>query len=202
MQQRVNLSHCVWSLDPVWVTEVRRTYLYPVVRWTFAACSRDTDRMADQTAPHWPLGPVLESARKALGLHKREAARRAGMSDQLWRRLETGYYTVQGERIPLVRPGSGNMGATAETVIAAARAVQLDPRAALELVGYPASALEGKDDPTAAAERAFEEAYLTFVKAWGPDRAEEAMRRVWRKRHAASNQSPDQPSGRAERDAR
>ncbi len=48
--------------------------------------------------PEWPLGPDIRRAREELGIGKREAARRAGVSDTLWRNLERGFEVRQGEK--------------------------------------------------------------------------------------------------------
>lgn len=60
-----------------------------------------------------PYGALIEEARKAAGLSKREAARRAGISDAWWR------YVTEG------RQGETPVPGTAETVAAMARAVGL-----------------------------------------------------------------------------
>lgn len=142
----------------------------------------------------WPLGPRLKVARESLKLSKRAAARRARISEQLWRRLETGYYTVQGERIPLAGRDGTNRGATADTVRAVALAVGLDVREALALVGYPEDVFD-KGDPVEQAEEEFRTLYATFEKAWGAERAREAMRRVWRDGNDQSTSSPGQANG-------
>jgi transcriptional regulator with XRE-family HTH domain len=65
--------------------------------------------------PKPPYGELIEKARDDAGLSKREAARRAGISDAWWRYVTDGH---QGET-PV--PG------TADTVAAMARAVGLPP---------------------------------------------------------------------------
>ena len=149
----------------------------------------------------WPLGSRLRVAREALGLSKRAAAKRAQISEQLWRRLETGYYTVQGERIPLTGRDGSNKGASADTVRAVALAVDLDVHEALTLVGYSPDIFD-RDDPVAEAEARFRKLYAEIEEAWGEDRAREAMRRVWRSRNAGSNPSHDWPNDPPERVSR
>lgn len=149
----------------------------------------------------WPLGPVLKAARERAGISKREAARRAAVyrgetfSEQLWRRLETGYYTVQGERIPLTGRDGANKGAGADTVRAAALAVNLDVGYALTLVGYPATTFDKPVDPVDEATREFKGIYATFEKAWGPERAREAMRRALSDRDTEPNRSANGVTG-------
>lgn len=152
------------------------------VRTLFA----DTVRM---TSPTWPLGPVLTRAREEAGLSKRAAARRAGISEQLWRRLETGYYTVQGERIPINGRDGQNKGAGAETIAAAALAVLLDPREALALVGYAPDAAIDPEDPVAVPLAQLRQAVEDIRKAWGNDAADAALHRLYRDRHTEPNSS-------------
>ncbi len=49
--------------------------------------------MTDQ----WELGRRIEAARVAARLSKRQAAKRAGISDGRWRQLEAGHETVRGQ---------------------------------------------------------------------------------------------------------
>lgn len=154
------------------------------------------------TSPTWPLGPVLERAREDAGLSKRAAAKRAGISEQLWRRLETGYYTVQGRQIPLGGTDGENKGARPETLRDVALAVGLNVREVLALVGYEPTAADPKADPLADAEDEFRALYATFERAWGPDKADAVMRRVYRDRHGKSTgtsesvkHSPDSEAG-------
>lgn len=77
----------------------------------------------------WPLGRLLETARIDRGLSTKEAARRAGISDTLWRTLERGFELKKGTRFPASpRP---------ETVVKAARIADIDPKTALALAGLP-----------------------------------------------------------------
>lgn len=136
-----------------------------------------TVRMTDVT---WPLGPVLREAREALGLSKREAAKRAGLSDNLWRRLEDGYYMVQGERVPLRGRVGELRGVRPETLRAAALAVKLDLAEAAQLVGYPAEALAPQVDPVADAVREAQALYRQLVATYGESVAKTAVLR-WSK---------------------
>lgn len=65
--------------------------------------------------PKPPYGELIEEARAAARLSKREAARRAGISDAWWR------YVTEG------RQGETPIRGTAETVAAMALAVHLSP---------------------------------------------------------------------------
>lgn len=65
--------------------------------------------------PKPPYGELIEQARLEAGISKREAARRAGISDAWWR------YVTEG------RQGETPVPGTAETVAAMARAVGLSP---------------------------------------------------------------------------
>jgi hypothetical protein len=66
-------------------------------------------------SPKPPYGELIEQARGDAGLSKREAARRAGISDAWWR------YVTEG------RQGDTPVPGTAGTVAAMARAVGLSP---------------------------------------------------------------------------
>ncbi|NUR80741.1 MAG: helix-turn-helix transcriptional regulator [Dermatophilaceae bacterium] len=146
------------------------------------------------TAPTWPLGPKLKAAREALGLTKREAARRADISEQLWRRLESGYYTVQGERVPLRGRDGQNVGVTRETAISAARAVGLQPNEVLAIVGLAPEA--EVDEPAADEVFLGLQAYLdAMARAHGPEAARAALHRLYALRNAAPNASPDRDAG-------
>jgi len=65
------------------------------------------------------IGESLYQGRRRFQISKREAARRAGISEALWRQLESGGKVVKGALFtPNPRP---------ENLYAAARAVDLDP---------------------------------------------------------------------------
>ena len=73
------------------------------------------------------VADVLGAARKRLGISKREAARRAGISEGTWRQLERGP-TLQGGVVYVnqTRP---------ENLYAAARGVGLDPKIVFAAIG-------------------------------------------------------------------
>ncbi len=81
-----------------------------------------------------PLGALLEQAREARGLSKREAARRAGISDGRWRQVVSGEQKSGELTIP-VNP-------RASTVISMARAVGVDEGEALRAAGLPEARTE------------------------------------------------------------
>lgn len=87
-----------------------------------------------------PAGQLLEAARGSMS--KREAARRASISEGRWRQIVTG---VQ-------RMGKGNVIPTTtkpETLIAMARAVRADVHAVLTAAGFeppPQAAVGGADE--------------------------------------------------------
>jgi transcriptional regulator with XRE-family HTH domain len=72
---------------------------------------------------------VIEAARTNRGLSTREAARRAGVSDTLWRSLERGYELRKGTRF--------DVSPRADTVAKVARIIGIDVTKALELAGLP-----------------------------------------------------------------
>ncbi|CAL9605084.1 hypothetical protein SUDANB95_05472 [Actinosynnema sp. ALI-1.44] len=149
------------------------------------------------TSSEWPLGPLLERARITAGLTKRQAAKRAQISEGGWRRLEAGYYMVQGQRIPLVAADSDRRGTTAETVVRVAKAVNLDINTALEAAGFPR--LDGDDSaPPPRRDEAYDELvalWKVFSRAWGPDIADKAIDRLYRDRDAAPNDASESDAG-------
>jgi transcriptional regulator with XRE-family HTH domain len=79
-------------------------------------------------------GRLLEAARVKAGLSKREAARRAGISEGRWRQVVTGLQKQAGVRIPVnPRPA---------TLSAMARAVGADVARVLEAGGFSQEAAE------------------------------------------------------------
>jgi transcriptional regulator with XRE-family HTH domain len=85
------------------------------------------------------VGRRLYQGRKRFQISKREAARRAGISESLWRQLEAGGREVAGTVVlPNPRP---------ENLYAAIRAVDEDPYVLFEDVGMQVP--EGLDGPTA-----------------------------------------------------
>jgi len=126
-----------------------------------------------------PYGALIEAAREAAGLSRREAARRAGISDAWWR------YVVQGWQ-------NGPISGPADTVAEMARVVGVTPEQ-LEAEGQRADAAKalreilsaapapslprnpfaGVADP--AAEPEGDEAWDMF-----PDPADRVFRWIWR----------------------
>jgi len=83
----------------------------------------------------WRTGPgrLLADARNALGWSKRQAAREAGFSEAMWRQLEEGERQVtQDVKVP-VNPRD-------DTLLAAARAVGLEPAVVFAAAGRPYNA--------------------------------------------------------------
>lgn len=52
----------------------------------------------------WNVGKKIQEKREKLGISKREAARRAGISEAWWRQLENGYITTGGEQKMITIP--------------------------------------------------------------------------------------------------
>ncbi|APT87420.1 helix-turn-helix domain-containing protein [Corynebacterium flavescens] len=75
------------------------------------------------TTTQWRAGQLLQAARERQGLSKAEAARRSGLSESWWRRLETGVNIRNGQKIPVK--------ATPEALTKAAHGVNL---AAIEVL--------------------------------------------------------------------
>lgn len=91
------------------------------------------DTPPSDTQERTPLGELLEDARlNVLHLAVREAARRAGISEARWRQVVSGWQSGRaGARIPAMpRP---------RTVVAMARAVDVDPAHALAAAGLKIS---------------------------------------------------------------
>ncbi len=73
------------------------------------------------------IGSRLYQGRKRFQISKREAARRAGISEALWRQLEGGGLMIKpGHFLPNPRP---------ENLVAAANAVEEDPEVFFEALG-------------------------------------------------------------------
>ncbi len=82
----------------------------------------------DYFPPDWDaIGRVLWEARNRLGISKREAARRAGLSEGAWRHLEAGKKIVNRTAVD---PNPRN-----ENLVAAARAVEVRPELLFEMAG-------------------------------------------------------------------
>lgn len=91
--------------------------------------------------PQWDaIGERLWRARNRLGISKREAARRAGLSEGAWRHLEAGKKVVNRT---IVEPNPRN-----ENLVAAARAVDIDPVELFELASreLPPGLIEATPD--------------------------------------------------------
>jgi transcriptional regulator with XRE-family HTH domain len=115
----------------------------------------------ERTQEAWRrLGFTLGLARERMGLSKREAARRAGLSDGAWRHLEAGVKIAYGRTVlPNPRP---------ENLVAAAKAVGLPPTKIFAIVGRqpPAGATEPTTEDQLAAEiRAPRPSDREFVEA-------------------------------------
>ncbi|WP_280245135.1 MULTISPECIES: helix-turn-helix domain-containing protein [Nocardia] len=78
--------------------------------------------------PQWAFGQRLQQAREAAPMRKREAAKRAGISEARWRQLERGFESVRGIEV--------DVRTTPETVARVASAVGLDINEMLELAGF------------------------------------------------------------------
>lgn len=73
------------------------------------------------------VGRLLYFGRKRFQISKREAARRAGISEALWRQLEGGGAVLTpGHFVPNPRPAN---------LVAAALAVEIDPERLFEILG-------------------------------------------------------------------
>jgi hypothetical protein len=109
-----------------------------------------------------PLGEYLEAARG--GLSKREAARRAGVSEGRWRQVVTGRHTSGGVQIP-VNPKP-------ETVIKMAQGVGADPRRALDLAGLDSTLLSEDQEPGAPVGEGIDPAAMADLQRLSPDEVE------------------------------
>jgi hypothetical protein len=149
------------------------------------------------TSNDWPFGPMLRAARERIRpkLSIRKAAELADISEAMWRKLENGYYMVQGKPVFLVGSGSERTGTTPRTVRAVAKVVGLDVNEALRTAGFPE---EVDAEPPAPRDEAFENLkslWVTFERAWGREAADKAIDKLYRSRHAASITPPDRPNG-------
>ncbi|WP_173057086.1 helix-turn-helix domain-containing protein [Phytohabitans houttuyneae] len=86
------------------------------------------------------VGKILEDARESLRLSKREAARRAGISEGRWRQVVTGVQKAGNVTVP-VNP-------RASTVSAMAQAVGVDPALALRAAGFSDEDIHRFGSPT------------------------------------------------------
>ncbi|WP_158608009.1 helix-turn-helix domain-containing protein [Nocardia panacis] len=76
----------------------------------------------------WEFGRLVQEARERARLSKREAAKRAGISEARWRQLELGYETVRGQTLPV--------RTTPETVSGIAETTGADRRQLLAAAGF------------------------------------------------------------------
>lgn len=79
------------------------------------------------TPNQWLPGQLLQQAREHNGLSKAEAARRSGLSESWWRRLETGVNIRNGQKIRVT--------ATPEALAKAAQGVNLPVNQIFEAAG-------------------------------------------------------------------
>ena len=79
------------------------------------------------TPDQWLPGQLLQQAREHNGLSKAEAARRSGLSESWWRRLETGVNIRNGQKIRVT--------ATPEALAKAAQGVNLPVNQIFEAAG-------------------------------------------------------------------
>jgi len=80
----------------------------------------------EESVEAWPQR--LRRARNRLGLSRKEAAKRAGLSEGLWRNVETGVQHIAGV-------GARPYTTTANTVARMAAVVRLDPLDAVRAAG-------------------------------------------------------------------
>ncbi|MDK8889213.1 helix-turn-helix transcriptional regulator [Corynebacterium ulcerans] len=71
--------------------------------------------MTESPIYQWPAGRLLQAAREQKGLSKRDAAKRAGISESRWRQIECGWKKTNGELIE-TRPTSLNLVKCAKAV--------------------------------------------------------------------------------------
>lgn len=79
------------------------------------------------TPDQWLPGQLLQQAREHNGLSKAEAARRSGLSESWWRRLETGVNIRNGQKIRVT--------STPEALAKAAQGVNLPVNQIFEAAG-------------------------------------------------------------------
>lgn len=84
--------------------------------------------MNDDPSSPKRVGAALRRAREVAGISKREAARRANVSEATWRNLETGEQPLRTGQVAPMNPRP-------ETLVNAARAVGLEPAEVLRLAG-------------------------------------------------------------------
>lgn len=82
----------------------------------------------------WNVGKKITEARTKLGISKRQAAQRAGISEAWWRQLENGWVMKNGHRAPITIP--------VETIGQMTWVVGINPVTLLDELreaGYPAT---------------------------------------------------------------
>lgn len=120
-----------------WTDEAIDGYLRPLDLNTEARLRDDPNGLDDygdgfeDMQQRWAfVGSYLRTGRERTRLSKRAAARRAGISEGLWRHLEAGEKKLNGVTV-LPNPRSENL-------VAAAQAVGVDPKAIFRAIGRTA----------------------------------------------------------------
>lgn len=90
-----------------------------------------------QPPPQWPAGKLLEQGRITLGISKAEAARRSGLSESWWRRLESGTQYQGGHKVPITP--------TPEALSKAAQAVDVPITDILTAAGITIDTMDTRD---------------------------------------------------------
>lgn len=112
----------------------------PCISTTHNDACHGAEAMGDHDDNPWrDVGWRLNQARRRMGLSKRAAARKAGLSEGLWRQLEAGVRKPMPDVTVPVSPRD-------YTLEAAARAVEVDPAELFAIVGRPYEATE-PDEP-------------------------------------------------------
>lgn len=136
----------------------------------YAEPDEEDEILADweQEKASWQrLGYELGIARQRMGLSKREAARRAGLSDGAWRHLESGVKVVYGRTVlPNPRP---------ENLVSAAQAVGIPPVKLFAIVG--------REAPSELAEATSDDELAAEIRNLRPEDRQMIERLVYRLRH-------------------
>jgi transcriptional regulator with XRE-family HTH domain len=102
-----------------------------------------------------PHGAILEDARESRGIKKRDAARRAGISEALWRQYVTGVRSVaRGVTMPV--------STTKESLRKMANAVGADPVEVLRAAGHDVK--DEEPSPLSPLEMASDDELLTEIR--------------------------------------
>ncbi|MFI5783197.1 helix-turn-helix domain-containing protein [Nocardia sp. NPDC051570] len=88
----------------------------------------------------WEFGRLVQEARESAGLSKREAAKRAGISEARWRQLELGYEVIRQQTFPVKT--------TPETVAHIAKALGLSRDELLVAAGFDPAMVDIPDEVT------------------------------------------------------